>query len=109
VLCHYQSPPAAIRRAGRKRLADYLRNRSVKGADTLAHKALTAAKSQSVTLPAEGVAAAICAELAKEVLSLKERLQTLDKELAGVFSPVPRPGSSLACLAWLRSSGPSSW
>jgi transposase len=88
LLCHYQTP-AAIRRAGRKRLADYLRNRSVKGADTLAHKALTAAKSQSVTLPAEGVAAAICAELAKEVLSLKERLQTLDKELAGRFFARP--------------------
>lgn len=89
LLCHYQTP-AAIRRAGRKkRLAFYLRNRSVKGADTLAHKALSAAKSQSVTLPAEGVAAAICAELAKEVLSLKERLEVLDKELRGRFFARP--------------------
>jgi transposase len=101
LLCHYQTP-TAIRRAGRKRLADYLTNRSVKGADTLARKALTAAKSQSVTLPAEGVAAAIVAELAEEVLSLKERVQTLDKQLARRF--FARPEARI--LASLPGIGP---
>ncbi len=88
LVCHYQTP-AAIRRVGRKRLADYLRNRGVKGADTLAKKALAAAKSQSVVLPAEEVAAAIVAELAREVLSLKERIETLDGELARRFFARP--------------------
>jgi transposase len=101
LLCHYQTP-AAIRRVGHKRLAEYLRNRSVKGADSLAHKALTAAKSQSVTLPAEGVAATICAELAKEVLSFKERIQALDKELARRF--FARPEARI--LASLPGMGP---
>lgn len=58
LLTHYQRP-AQIRRAGRKRIATYLRNRGVKGYDGLAQKALRAAEAQSVTLPAEDVAARI--------------------------------------------------
>ena len=89
LICHYQTP-AAIRRVGRKRLATFLRNRGVKGADSIAKKALTAAKSQSVVLSAEEeVAAAIVAELAREVLSLKERLEILDKELEKRFFARP--------------------
>ena len=79
----------AIRRAGRKRLATYLKNRSVKGADALADKVLVAAKAQSVTLPAEEVTARIVAELAGEVLSLKERINTLDGELRERFFARP--------------------
>jgi transposase len=58
LLTHYQRP-AQIRRVGRKRIATYLRNRGVKGYDGLAQKALRAAEAQSVTLPAEDVAARI--------------------------------------------------
>ena len=60
LVAHYQTP-AQIRRAGRKRLATYLRNRGVQGADALARKALTAAKAPRLTLPAEDVAARIVA------------------------------------------------
>lgn len=88
LVAHYQTP-SAIRRAGHKRVALYLRNRSVKGADALAHKALTAAKAQSVTLPAESVAAAIVSELAEEVLRLKAHLRTLDRELGRRFFARP--------------------
>lgn len=63
LVCNYQTP-AAIRRMGRKRLTSFLKNRSVKGADALAGKAVEAAQSQSVTLPAEEVTARIVAELA---------------------------------------------
>jgi transposase len=84
LLTHYQRP-AQLRRAGRKRIATYLRNRGVKGYDGLAQKALTAAEAQSVTLPAEGVAARIVAELAGEVLDAKGRIETLDEELRERF------------------------
>lgn len=84
----YQTP-AAIRRMGRSRLAAFLGKRGVKGADGLAQKALAAAKSQSVSLPAEQVAAGIVAELAQEILDLKGRLQTLDKELEKRFFARP--------------------
>ena len=108
LLTHYQTP-AQLRRAGDQRVASYLRSRSVKGSAGVAHKALDAAKSQSVSLPAQEVASRIVVELAAEVLSLKERLETIDEEIGQRFSPVPGLGSSLACLAWGRSSEPSSW
>lgn len=84
LLTHYHRP-AQIRRAGRNRIATYLRNRGVKGYDALAQKALTAAEAQSVTLPAEDLAAGIVAELAGEVLDAKGRIETLDEELRERF------------------------
>jgi len=88
LLLRYQSP-AKIRRTGRKRLASYLKGRAVKGADELARKALEAAKTQNVELPAQEVASRICAELAGEILALKERLATVDKEIASRFFERP--------------------
>jgi transposase len=88
LVAHYQTP-AQIRRIGHKRLSAYLRKRRVQGADALARKALTAAESQSATLPAESVAAQIVAELAEEVLSLKNRIDTLDEELERRFFARP--------------------
>ncbi len=76
----------------------------------MAHKALSAAKAQSVSLPAQEVASRIVAELAAEILvdALKERIESIDEELKKRFSLVARLGFSLACRAWDRSSGPSS-
>lgn len=88
LLARYQSP-AKLRRTGRKRLASYLKGRGVKGADGLAEKALAAAGTQSVELPAQEVASRICAEIAGEVLALKERIAALDKEVAGRFFDLP--------------------
>ena len=84
LIFNYQTP-AAIRRMGRTRLTAFLKNRSVKGADALAGKALTAAKAQSVKLPAEVVSARLVAELAGEVLALKEGIDALDEELRERF------------------------
>jgi transposase len=101
LVARYQTP-AAIRRAGHKRLVAYLRKRSVKGAEALAGKALTAAKAQSVALPAEDVAARIVAELASEVLALKESIGKLDGELEKRF--FARPEARI--LASLPGMGP---
>lgn len=84
LVSNYQTP-AALRRVGHSRLAAFLKNRSVKGADALAGQALTAAKSQSVRLPAEKFSARIVAELAGEVLTLKESIETLNGELRERF------------------------
>ena len=88
MVAHYQTP-ARIRRTGRKRLATYLRNRGVQGAEGIAGKALTAARAQSVTLPAQEVAARLVAELAEEVLSLKDRIDALEEELGRRFFARP--------------------
>jgi transposase len=100
-ISHYQRP-AQIRRAGRKRLAAYLRNRSVQGAEDIADKALEAARAQSVTLPAEEVAARIVAELAEEILSLKDRIESIDEELEQRFFALPEA----RVLASLPGMGP---
>jgi transposase len=88
LLTHYQTP-VQLRRAGHKRVAAYLRNRGVKGYDSVAHKALSAAKAQSATLPAEDVASRIVAELAQEILALKERIESIDEELGQRFFARP--------------------
>ncbi len=84
LVSHYQRP-AQIRRAGRNRITTFLRKRGVQGAEALAGKALTAAKAQSVSLPAETLTARIVAELAGEILSLKENIAVLNKELKKRF------------------------
>src|SRR5829696_7661425 len=101
LLTHYQTP-AQLRRAGHKRVAAYLRNRSVKGSDKVARKALGAATSQSVTLPAQEVASRIVAELAAEVLALKERIESIDEEIGRRF--FARPGARI--LISLPGMGP---
>jgi transposase len=84
LLTHYQTP-TRLKRAGHKRIASYPRNRGVKGSNKVAHKAFAAARSQRVTLPAQDVAASIVAELAEDVLGLKERINTLDEDLEKRF------------------------
>jgi transposase len=88
LLTHYQAP-AQLRRAGHKRIVTYLRNRGVKGSNKVADKALAAAKAQSVSLPAQEVASRIVAELAKDVLSFKERIESIDEEIGERFFARP--------------------
>ena len=101
LLTHYQTP-AQLRRAGHRRVAAYLRNRSVKGSDKVARKALSAAGSQSVALPAQEVASRIVAQLAAEVLTLKERIESIDEEIGERF--FARPEARI--LASLPGMGP---
>ncbi len=88
LLTHYQTP-AQLRRAGHKRVGAYLRSRGVKGSANVAHKALSAARSQSVSLPAQDVASRIVAELAAEVLTLKQRIESIDEEIRQRFFARP--------------------
>lgn len=88
LVSHYQTP-AAIRRMGSSRLANFLKKREVKGAQALAQKATAAAKEQSVALPAESVASRLVAELASEVLSLKRSVDVLDREIEKRFFARP--------------------
>ena len=101
LLTHYQSP-AQLRRAGHKRIATYLRNRGVKGFESVAGKALTAAKSQSITLPAESIAARLVADLAAEILALKDHIELMDEEIEQRF--FDRPEAEV--LASLPGMGP---
>ena len=88
LLTRYQSP-RELRRAGHKRIAAYLRSRGVKGFGSVAGKALAAAKSQSIALPAESIAARIVAELAAEILALKDHIEIIDKEIEQRFFDRP--------------------
>ena len=101
LLTHYQTP-AQLRRAGHKCVATYLRNRSVKGSNKVAYKALSAARSQSFSLPAQELASRIVAELAAEVLALKERIESIDEEIGRRF--FARPGARI--LISLPGMGP---
>ena len=88
LVARYQSS-GAIRRAGRKRVAAYLKKRGVTKADALARRALEASEEQSIKLPAEDVASEIVAELAGSILALKERVEALDEDLARRFFSRP--------------------
>jgi transposase len=83
VLVQRYQTPRAVRRAGRRRrIESYLKARGVRGAASLAEKAVAAAKGQSVRLPAEGVAA--------EALALGERVQRAGGELERRFFDHPK-------------------
>ena len=88
LVARYQTA-GAVRRAGRKRVTAYLKKRGVAKADALAEKALDAAGRQKSRLPAEDVAARIVADLAGEVLALKERVEELDEEIGRRFRERP--------------------
>jgi len=88
LVARYQSS-GAIRRAGRKRVAAYLKKRGVTKADALARRALEASEEQSIKLPAEDVASEIVAELAGSILALKERVEALEEDLARRFFSRP--------------------
>lgn len=78
LLTGYQAP-AAIRRVGAGRLEAWLRTRHVRGAADLAGAACAAAARQHIVLPGEAVAASLIADLAKEAITLSERLREIDK------------------------------
>ncbi|MEV5747727.1 IS110 family transposase [Actinoallomurus sp. NPDC052308] len=84
LLTGYQTP-AALRRTGRGRLAAWLRNRKVRGAEALAAAAVDAAERQHTTVPGEKIAAQVIHTLAKEVMGLNEQIAEMDKLIAARF------------------------
>jgi transposase len=91
LLCRYQTPRTVLR-SGRRRIETYLKGRGARNAASLAGAAVAAAKAQSVVASAEGVAASIVAELAGEVLALKERISALDAQIEARFRVHPLSG-----------------
>ncbi|MDP1872536.1 MAG: IS110 family transposase [Gallionella sp.] len=84
LLTCYQTP-LAIRRAGRNSIASILKEHGIRKADEIAKAASLAADQQKATLPGESIAAIIIADLARDILSLKERSTLLQKELSEHF------------------------
>lgn len=88
LLTGYQTP-AAIRRAGPKRIETWLRNRKVYGAATLAKAVVEAAEAQHTALPGEKLAAAMVVRLAKGVIALDQEIAELDALIEARFREHP--------------------
>lgn len=101
LVARYQTPQA-VRRSGRRRIEAYLRAKSVRGAAALADKAVAAAQAQTVELPAQDVAAAIVADVAQELMVLKQRIAHIDEEIEIRFFRHPQA----AILTSLPGMGP---
>jgi transposase len=84
LLTGYQTP-AAIRRMGAKRLADWLARRNVRTAAVFAERALEAAASQHTSLPGEDLAAKLVKELAHRILELDERIKENEQAITALF------------------------
>ncbi len=82
--------PGEIRTAGMKRLVRHLQaGGGVPRAEALAERVLAAAREQTITVPAERISANLIRELAKEALSCRTRLATLDRELEDLLQHHP--------------------
>jgi transposase len=88
LLARYQRPKA-IRQSGVSRLTRILADAGVRNAATIATAAVTAAKTQTVRLPGEQVAAALVAQLAQGVIALDDRIKTTDADIEGRFRRHP--------------------
>lgn len=84
--------PTEIRRAGRRRITEYLRTtgrHNTPVIDALVDKALTAAGAQHVVVPGEAVAADIVRDLARETLACRDKLADLDTRIHDVLDRHP--------------------
>jgi transposase len=88
LLARYQRPKA-IRQSGITRLTRILADVGVRNASTIAAAAVAAAKTQTVRLPGEQVAAGLVAELAQGVIALDERIKTTDADIEDRFRRHP--------------------
>ncbi|MFH8337541.1 IS110 family transposase [Streptomyces sp. AM6-12] len=84
LLTGYQSP-AAIRRTGLRRLTTWLTNRKVRSAQALATKAVEAAERQHTAVAGEAAISRMVLTLAKEVMTLNEKISETDKLIEGRF------------------------
>jgi transposase len=84
--------PAEIRRAGRRRISEYLhRVGGLRAAaiEALVNAALTTAHQQRATVPGEAVAADLVRDLASEALACRSKVTDLDKRIAEVLAEHP--------------------
>jgi len=90
VLLTGYATPDQIRRLGQTRLTAWLRSRNVRGSANVAARAVAAAKAQTVVLPGQDLTASIITELANGILTLDDRLKSLDAQIAATFSEHPQ-------------------
>jgi transposase len=88
LLARYQRPKA-IRQSDVSRLTRMLSDNGVRNAATIAAAAVTAAKTHTVRLPGEEVAAGLVAELSQGVIALADRIKSTDAEIEGRFRRHP--------------------
>jgi transposase len=88
LLARYQRPKA-IRQSGLSRLTRVLTDAGVRNAATIAAAAVAAAKTQTVRLPGEQVAAGLVAQLAQGVIALDQRITTTDADIEDRFRRHP--------------------
>jgi transposase len=89
VLLQRYQRPKAIRQSGVSRLTRVLADAGARNAATIAAAAVAAAKSQTVRLPGEEVAAGLVAELAGEVVALDDRIKSTDADIEDRFRRHP--------------------
>lgn len=103
LLTGHQSP-ASIRRTGQRRLTTWLRNHKVYRPEVLAAKAAEAAERQHTAVAGEKAIAEMVHTLARDVLTLNEKITEVDKriearfrehELADVIKSMPGIGAIL--------------
>ena len=88
LLTRYQRPKA-IRQSGVSRLTRILADAGVRNAAAIAAAAVAAAKTQTVRLPGEEVAAGLVADLAQGVIALDDRITTTDADIEDRFRRHP--------------------
>ncbi|MGU3501431.1 IS110 family transposase [Mycobacterium sp. C31M] len=88
LLSRYQRPKA-IRQSGVSRLTRTLDDAGVRNAAVIAAAAVAAAKSQTVRLPGEDVAAGLVSDLAREVVTLDDRITSTDADIEDRFRRHP--------------------
>ncbi|WP_406408144.1 IS110 family transposase [Streptomyces sp. NBC_01643] len=88
LLTGYQSP-AALRRIGKNRLAEWLKNRKVRNYKLVAATAVEAAEAQHTAVAGEKLAAIMVAKLAREVMALDEEIAETDVLIEGRFREHP--------------------
>jgi len=82
--------PAEIRRAGPARITRFLRRcRHLRQPETLADRALEAAREQDIALPGEALTAQFCRELAADALQTRERIADIDRKLQEAVNTHP--------------------
>jgi transposase len=90
VLVQRYQTPKQIRRTGSSRLAAYLAKQDVRSAAEVAERAVAAARSQTIGLPGQDTAAALIAQIASDLLRLRERLKDVDTQIKEAFSRHPQ-------------------
>ena len=88
LLARYQRPKA-IRQSGVSRLTKILTDAGVRNAAAIAATAVAAAKTQTVRVPGEEVAAGLVADLAQGVMTLDDRIKTTDADIEDRFRRHP--------------------